>query len=118
MPPRPKTGFIPAIFGCIITQKPPGGQLIERENEFLPGGRAKHFKRDLISAEQLEREPNMYLYEIVGTAEHTETGKKLIIYRPLYGGGGLYARPAEMFISPVDRGKYPEAKQKFRFEKL
>ena len=66
----------------------------------------------------MEREPNMYLYEIIGQAEHTESGEQLMIYRPLYGEGKLYARPMEMFLSPVDKEKYPEVKQKFRFEKI
>jgi len=85
---------------------------------FKSGDIVSHFKRDFLSPEELAREPNMYLYEIVGTAEHTESGEKLMIYRPLYGEGGLYARPAEMFLSPVDRGKYPNARQAMRFEEF
>lgn len=90
---------------------------MDRENEFQPGDRAVHFKRGLLSAEQLREEPNMYLYEIVGAAEHTETGEKLMVYRPLYGGGKLYARPLAMFLSEVDKKKYPGAKQRYRFER-
>ena len=82
------------------------------------GDIVQHFKRTMLSAAQLETEPNMYLYEIVGVAEHTESGEKLMIYRPLYGNGGLYARPEAMFLSPVDREKYPDVIQKYRFEKV
>ena len=85
---------------------------------FISGDIVRHFKREMLSAEELEREPNMYLYEIVGCAEHTETGEKLVVYRPLYGEKGLYARPEEMFLSEVDREKYPNVRQQFRFEKL
>ena len=84
---------------------------------FEKGDIVRHFKREMLSAEEMEREPNMYLYEIMGQAEHTESGEMLMIYRPLYGEGKLYARPMEMFLSPVDREKYPEVKQKLRFEK-
>ena len=84
---------------------------------FKKGDIVRHFKRGYLSAEELEREPYMYLYEIVGVAEHTESGEKLMVYRPLYGEGGLYARPVEMFLSPVDREKYPDAHQSLRFEK-
>lgn len=85
---------------------------------FKSGDIVRHFKREMLSAEELEREPNMYLYEVIGCAEHTETGEKLTVYRPLYGEKGLYARPEEMFLSEVDREKYPNVRQRFRFEKL
>ena len=91
---------------------------MKSENRFRPGDRARHFKRGLLTPEELERDENMYLYEIVGAAEHTETGEELMIYRPLYGERRLYARPMDMFLSEVDREKYPQAKQKYRFEKI
>lgn len=91
---------------------------MEREKVFTPGSTVRHFKRLELTAEQLEREPNMYLYEIMGTAEHTESGETLMVYRPLYGEKKLYARPLAMFLSEVDREKYPNVKQNYRFERL
>ncbi len=82
------------------------------------GDIVQHFKRRLLSAAEIAEEPNMYLYEIVGEAEHTESGEKLMVYRPLYGEGKLYARPLGMFLSEVDREKYPNVEQKYRFEKI
>ena len=81
------------------------------------GDIVRHFKRETLTPSQLEKEPNMYLYEIMGEAEHTESGEMLIVYRPLYGEGRMFARPKAMFFSEVDREKYPNIKQKMRFEK-
>ena len=85
---------------------------------FAKGDIVRHFKREMLDEGEVVKEPNMYLYEIIGQAEHTESGEQLMIYRPLYGEGKLYARPMEMFLSPVDKEKYPEVKQKLRFEKI
>ena len=61
----------------------------------------KHFKGDY------------YLVEDV--AFHSETKEEYVVYRRLYGDGGLWIRPKDMFLSEVDHEKYPDVKQVYRF---
>ena len=80
-------------------------------SRFKIGDIVQHFKRENVNPETAG-----YLYKILAFASHTETGEKLVIYQALYPPYKTCARPYEMFISEVDREKYPDAKQKYRFE--
>ena len=55
-------------------------------------------------------------YLVEGVAQDSETGDPYVIYRKLYGDGGLWLRPLAMFLSRVDREKYPDAEQEYRFQ--
>ena len=72
------------------------------EREIKIHGIYKHFKGDL------------YIVEDVAT--HSETREKYVVYRALYGENNLYIRPYAMFLSEVDKEKYPNVQQKYRFE--
>ena len=72
------------------------------ENPLVVHGIYRHFKGD------------SYLVEDV--ARDSETGEEVVVYRKLYGDGSLWVRPKAMFLSSVDREKYPDAAQHWRFE--
>lgn len=55
-------------------------------------------------------------YLVEGLAHDSESGVPCVIYRKLYGDGGLWVRLLEMFLSRVDREKYPEVRQEYRFQ--
>ena len=81
------------------------------DNRIRVGDEVRHFKREYVSPETSE-----YLYRVLAFARHTETDEELVIYQAMYPPFKTCARPYEMFMSRVDREKYPDAAQEYRFE--
>ena len=57
--------------------------------EEIKKGRYRHFKGNE--------------YEVIGTAKHSETTEEYVVYKALYGDGGLWVRPKEMWNETVER---------------
>ena len=76
----------------------------------------KHFKHETCTPE--EKMNNKYMYRFICESENTETKEKTVVYQKLYDDFGVYNRPANMFYSEVDREKYPDIQQKYRFESV
>lgn len=71
-------------------------------NQIKINGIYRHFKGDY--------------YLLVDVAKHSETGEDYVVYRKLYEDCALWVRPLDMFLEEVDREKYPEVKQQYRFQ--
>lgn len=95
-----------------LSEEPDCVEIMPDSHGIRVGDIVRHFKREWAVENTSE-----YLYRILAFAQHTETGEKLVIYQALYAPYKTCARPYAMFMSEVDHKKYPEAKQKYRFEK-
>ena len=77
--------------------------------EIIIGKKYRHFKGKM--------------YQVLDIVYDSESNndtelKKIVIYQALYGDRLKWARPYEMFNSLVDREKYPDIIQKYRFEEV
>lgn len=81
---------------------------VKMSREIKIGGTYHHFKG--------------FIAKVITVAKHTETGETLVVYEcngkvvNSNHEDGVYARPIDMFLSKVDREKYPDVEQEYRFE--
>ena len=72
--------------------------------ERMVGKRYRHFKGSI--------------YVVTDIAGHSETAELIVIYKSFDKPSLVWARPLDMFLSEVDKKKYPEVEQKMRFEEM
>ena len=70
--------------------------------EVIVGKKYRHFKGNL--------------YEVIHIAKDSETLKDVVVYQDLSDNTKIWVRDYDMFMSKVDKEKYPEVKQEYRFE--
>lgn len=83
------------------------------------GDIVQHFKRETVT----NGDPNAYLYKVIDVnAREVDNYTRVVVYEALYDNGDIvkhgnvFVRNYEEFMSEVDRNKYPDIKQKYRFE--
>ena len=85
----------------------------EIQRDIRPGDIVRHFKREWVSPETSE-----YLYKVLALPSIRKPEKCWRFIRGLYAPFKISARPYAMFMSEVDKEKYPDIRQKYRFEKV
>lgn len=76
----------------------------------------RHLKEEMIGQTYRHFKGNNYV--VIDLAVHSESAEPLVIYKSAGDNDYTWARPLAMFLSPVDKDKYPDIKQELRFEKV
>ena len=57
-------------------------------------------------------------YEVIAIGKHSETLEEMVVYKALYGNNDVWIRPLEMFTTKLDKNKYPDIDQEYRFKEI
>lgn len=97
---------------------------LSRDEDYIKELKALYKKlssRPIPEPNQIYRHFKDGYYKIIAVGHHSETGEKMVVYYDLSGKNSTIdnpcIRPLDMFMSEVDRNKYPDAEQKYRFER-
>lgn len=82
-------------------------------HEICVGDIVKHFKRQYVE----DKNSKLYLYEVIDMAFDTTHEQDVVVYRSLENGR-LYTRELNEFLSFVDKNRYPDIEQIYRFERV
>ena len=93
---------------------PNAKELREGAGRVKVGNTVKHFKYETASDE--DKKNRKYIYQVLDFATDTHTGRPVVLYMAVNRVKTIYKRDYEEFISTVDREKYPNVKQEYRFE--
>ena len=77
---------------------------------------AQHYKEQMTGKRYRHFKGGIYI--VTDIAVHSETGNLMVVYKSFKDPSLTWARPISMFLSEVDKGKYPDVKQEYRFEEL
>lgn len=83
-----------------------------KDRKLLINAVVRHFKYEL------DNDANKHEYVVQSFPLNTETDEVMVCYRQLYAPFKVFVRPAKMFLEEVDHEKYPNIKQKYRFERI
>lgn len=82
------------------------------------GDYVRHFKRETLTELELRSNPRKYLYKVLSIdAINTVDESRCVVYGSMYDDK-VYVRPYDEFMSEVDKVKYPDIKQKYKFETI
>lgn len=91
---------------------------LDNDLGIIPGSIVKHFKHELLTEEDLIKDPLKYTYTVICFAKDADTCEDYVVYVANYDNSTskIWIRKAMEFFSEVDHNKYPTVKQKYKYE--